>query len=337
MKRVERALRVAAVASIGLCGCQGSESVGASASAPGSPPEPTPSATELRLARGEYLVDHVGICLYCHSERDWTAPGFPEVANARGGGAVFPDEGVPGFVVSRNITPHALGDCTDEEIARAIREGMGCDGTRLFPAMPYHYFRAMADDDVAAVVAYLRTLEPIDNELPRTEVPEQVWATLPPHVPITEPVVAPDPSDPLAYGAYLATIGLCVECHTPIDAQGVPIGELGFGGGRIFVGPWGTVASANLTPAPSGIPHYDEALFRQVLRTCAVGARELNRLMPCEFYKGLSDADMSALFAYLQSLAPVDHSVSNVDEATPCARCGVPHGLGTRNAPLDEG
>lgn len=335
MIRVGRAFRIGLAAAALLVGCQESEPTGESGSAVGeAPAAASVSAEEARLARGDYLVNHVGICFYCHSEIDWEAPGFPQVAGTRGGGAVFPEESVPGLAVSRNITPYALGDCTDEEIVLAIREGKGCDGTRLFPVMPYFFFNSMSDDDVAAVVAYLRTLEPIENQLPRTEIPDEVWATIPHAPPVTEPVEAPDPSNRVAYGGYLATIGLCAECHTPLTPEGAPIEELAFAGGRILAGPWGTVATANLTPDPSGIPYYDEEMFREVLRTCKVGARQLNYLMPCEFYKGLTDEDISAIFAFLQSLPPVAHSVSNVEDPTPCPRCGLTHGLGERNQPL---
>lgn len=320
-------------AAVVLVGCQ-PEAADESGNVVGA--RQTSLTQEVKLARGEYLVNHVGICFYCHSEIDWQAPGFPQIAGTRGGGAVFPEEGVPGLAVSRNITPYTLGDCTDEEIARAIREGAGCDGTRLFPVMPYFFFNAMSDEDVLAVVAYLRTLEPIENELARTEIPEEVWATIPPAPPITEPVETPDPADEIAYGGYLATIGLCVECHTPLDPMGAPIQPLAFAGGRVLEGPWGRVATANLTSAPSGIPYYDEQTFREALRTCKVGARQLNHLMPCEFYKGMTDEDISAIFAFLKSLDPIEHSVSNVDDPTPCRRCGLSHGLGERNQEMSS-
>jgi mono/diheme cytochrome c family protein len=197
--------------------------------------------------------------------------------------------------------------------------------------MPYHFFRAMSDDDVAAVVAYVRTLKPIARELPKNDIPPPVMATLPAPVPVKEPVVAPSRKDKTAYGRYLATIGLCAECHTPIDPQGAPLPGLAFAGGRILDGPWGRVASANLTPDASGIPYYDEALFRSVLRTCKVKARELNQIMPCGNFKGLTDEDVSALFAFLKSLPPARHNVSNIDSPTPCPRCGQPHGLGAHN------
>jgi len=332
--RGNRLLWITSVAAAALAGSPDPGIARQSQAAVETPRQPAQSPKETRLARGKYLVEHVGICLYCHSEIDWKAPGFPQIEGAKGGGAVFPDKSVPGLVVSRNITPQALGDCTDEQIARAIREGSGCDGTRLFPVMPYHFFRAMSDDDVAAVVAYVRALPPVKRELPANKIPDEVWASLPPPESITAPVVAPARSDKAAYGRYLTTIGLCVECHTPVDQRGAPIPGLTFAGGRVFDGPWGRVAGANLTPDPSGIPYYDEALFRQVLHTCKVKARELNHIMPCEYFKGLTDEDVSAIFAFLRTLPPVAHDVSNIDDPTPCRRCGQPHGLGERNEPV---
>lgn len=328
MAKVDRLLRVGALAV--FAGTPGP----AMAQQPGSAaPVSRPAAAqkEARLARGRYLVEHVGICLLCHSEVDWKAKGFPPVAGTEGGGAVFPDKAVPGRVVSRNITPHAIGDCTDQQITRAIREGLGCDGSTLFPVMPYHFYRTMSDDDVAAVVAYVRALKPVTRALPKNDIPEPVMASLPAPEPITQPVIAPPRADKAAYGRYLATIGLCVECHTPVDQQGAPLPGLAFAGGRILEGPWGRVASANLTTDASGIPYYDEALFRSVLHTCKVKARELNHIMPCEYYKGLTDADVSAIFAFLRTLPSVAHDVSNIDAPTPCPRCGQPHGLGERN------
>jgi mono/diheme cytochrome c family protein len=334
MLRVARTLSMAAMATavLGLSAAPGIAQQPKAAAAASK--QPAKAQSEARLARGKYLVEHVGICLYCHSQIDWKAPGFPQVAGTQGGGAVFPDKSVPGLAVARNITPEGLRDCTDQQIERAIREGVACDGSRIFPVMPYHFFRVMSDDDVAAVIAYLRTLPPVKSDLPKTRIPDEVWAAIPPLPPVTEPVSAPPRSDKVAYGRYLTNIGLCVECHTPVDQTGAPLPGLAYAGGRILDGPWGRVASANLTPDPSGIPYYDEALFRSVLHTCKVKARELNHIMPCEYFKGMSDEDVSAIFAFLKSLPPVEHNVSNIDPPTPCPRCGQSHGLGDHNKPM---
>jgi mono/diheme cytochrome c family protein len=286
------------------------------------------------LARGRYLVEGPMHCLACHSELDWSAPGFPPLPGRRGVGAVFPDVSVPGLVVASNITPDpetGIGEWTDEELGRAIREGVGRDGRRLFPAMPYMFFRALSDDDLAAVIAYIRTLDPVRNQPPTTEIPEPVMASLPPHQPITEPVPAPDRSDPIAYGAYLTQIGNCIECHTPMTPEGHPIMELMLAGGRIMEGPWGKVAAPNLTTDPSGIPYYTEELFFEVMRTGMVSARDLNDIMIWGYFKDMTDDDLGAIFAYLQTLEPISHRVSNTEPPTPCSICGTSHGLGESN------
>jgi mono/diheme cytochrome c family protein len=301
--------------------------------------EPATPAGEISLEqaaveRGRYIVEGPGHCFHCHSEIDWSAPRHPQKAGRKGAGTVFPMEGLPGRVVSPNITPDpetGIGQWSDEELAVAIREGVSRDGRRLFPMMPYMAFRNMSDEDLAAVIAYLRTVEPVHNVLPLTELPEPVIQSLPPHVPVTEPVEAPDPSDAVAYGGYLVTLANCVACHTPVDEQGHPMMELAFSGGQKLVGPWGDVASANITPDPSGIPYYDEALFLATMRTCRVRARELNHLMPCEYYKNLTDEDLKAVFAFLGVLEPIQHRVSNTDPPTLCVLCGQMHGLGERN------
>jgi len=302
----------------------------------------TPAATEVAvtpeedlLERGRYLVEGPMHCLACHSEIDWSAPGIQPLPGRKGVGAQFPDVNVPGLVVASNITPDpetGVGEWTDEELGRAIREGVGRDGRRLFPAMPYMFFRALSDDDLAAVIAYIRTLEPVRNQPPATEIPEPVMASLPPHQPITEPVPAPDRSDPIAYGAYLTQIGNCIECHTPLTPEGHPIMELMLAGGRILEGPWGKAAAPNLTTDPSGIPYYTEELFIEVMRTGMVSARKLNDIMISSYFKNMTDEDLKAIFAYLQTLEPISHRVSNTEPPTLCPKCGQSHGLGDQNS-----
>jgi len=81
--------------------------------------------------------------------------------------------GFPGTVVAPNITPDretGIGNFTDDQLSRAIREGISHDGQTLFPMMPYVRFRQMSDEDLASVVVYIRTLAPIRNALPRTDI-----------------------------------------------------------------------------------------------------------------------------------------------------------------------
>ncbi|HWW63010.1 MAG TPA: cytochrome c, partial [Thermoanaerobaculia bacterium] len=122
-------------------------------------------ATPERLARGKYLAHHVTDCFGCHSDHI-DAFGFPPKPGTEGqGGMSFSKaDGFPGFLAVRNITPDpetGIGNWTDGEILRAIREGVDREGKALFPMMPYGGYKELGDEDAKAIVAYLRTIKPI--------------------------------------------------------------------------------------------------------------------------------------------------------------------------------
>jgi mono/diheme cytochrome c family protein len=290
-------------------------------------------ATPERVERGKYIVEAVAHCFQCHSDVDWKNGGAQPFAGRKGGGHNFADTDIP-FVVAPNISPDketGAGTWDDKTFVRALREGVGHDGRRLFPLMPYMNFRKMSDEDLASVVAYVRSITPVSNKLPKTVLPDEVKNALPPHEPITAPVPAPDMSDPIKRGAYLVTLGNCASCHTPSDQQGRPLPGLDFAGGFALKGPWGEVSSANLTPDSSGIPYYDEALFIETMRTGQVKARKLNSIMPWSYFGKMTDDDLKAIFAYLRTLKPVKHVVDNTEPPTHCNLCGGNHGFGDRN------
>ena len=294
--------------------------------------QPTPQ----RLARGEYLAEAVSGCMDCHAPHDWTRHDAPILPGMKGAGqemsATF--KGLPGRVVAPNLTPDfetGAGTWSDDALARAIREGIGHDGRALFPMMPYEHFRQLPDEDVASVVVYLRSLTPVRNSLPKTELifPVKYLIRSVPQ-PITEPVPEAEPSDPVKRGAFLVNAAACAECHTP-EKNGQPLPGMSFAGGRLFEGAFGRVSSANLTPAPSGIPYYDEAQFVQTIRTGYVGARRLNQIMPWAAFRNMTDQDLTAIYAYLKTLPPVGHRVDNTEPPTYCPIDKTEHGLGTQN------
>lgn len=291
-------------------------------------------ASPQRLERGRYLANSLTGCLDCHSPRDWSKHGAPIVSGREGSGEVFPANDLPGRIVAPNITPDpetGIGNWSDDQIARAIREGIGHDGRALFPIMPYLKFRAMSDEDVASIVVYLRSLPPIRHSLAPTVInfPVKYLIRSAPE-PITSPVSTPNPSDRLKWGEYLVTLGACSECHTPSE-QGKAIEGLDYAGGAVFSGPFGVVAAANITPDPSGIAYYDEALFVEIMRTGYVKARALNSIMPFGVYGKLTDDDLKAMFAYLQTLKPVSHRVDNSEPPSYCKLCRQKHGGGSLN------
>lgn len=273
--------------------------------------------TPERLKRGKYLVEGVVGCLDCHSERNGDPkPGEAPVFVHLGGGHIMVNEG--GMVVAAsNITPDeetGAGTWTDDQFARAIREGIGYDGRTLFPIMPYGDFRALSDEDLASVVVYIRSIEPVQNRPPKPQIPFPVSRLI---QSAPEPLLAPVPvtdTDPISRGRYLTHIGGCVDCHTPEDKMHRPIKDMEFAGGKEVEG--FPARSANLTPDASGTSYYDEALFVRVMRTGHVGARALNPPMPWWVYRNMSDDDLKAIFAYLRTVKPVHNRVDNSEIAT---------------------
>jgi len=290
--------------------------------------------TPQRLERGRYIATALSGCSYCHSPHNWSAPGTPFVAGMEGAGEILPYADLPGRIVAPNLTPDpetGAGRWTDDQLARAIREGVGHDGRALFPIMPYSHYREMTDEDVASVVVYLRSLPAVRNPVPPTEIifPVKYLIRSAPK-PLTSPVNEPSSSDLAKRGARLVNLAGCVDCHTP-QVRGENVPGLDFAGGFPFAGPWGFVASENITPDPSGISYYDEALFLEVMHTGQVKARALSPVMPIKVYKNLTDDDLKAMFAYLRTLRPLKHRVDNSQPATLCKLCQQKHGAGAEN------
>ncbi len=289
--------------------------------------------TEARRERGRYLVNGLLQCFVCHSERDWTQPGAPPVAGKEGAGAVWWDRP---WLVAPNLTPDTetgIGRWTDDMLARAIREGISHDGRTLHPEMWYGSFHSLADEDLAAVIVYLRSRSPVRNPLPTTRIPPERARELEAPLPLDGPVPMPDLADPVARARYYVRLADCAGCHT---SWYTPRNPGFFGGGNPIKRPRGVIYSANITWDPSGIPYYDEALFREAIRTGRVKARELNGAMPWVVFRNLSDEDLDAIFAFFRDVvAPVRHAIGNAYPPTDCAICGGKHPLGDRNRSLD--
>jgi len=273
-----------------------------------------------RIARGKHLYERVMDCDGCHSQGDMSRFGRPVTA-ARGKGFVFPGEmGLPGTVVGSNITPDretGIGAWTDGEKIRAIREGIGRDGQALFPMMPYPYYRNLSDDDVQSLVAYLNTLPPVPNPLPRTNLQFPVSLMIK-SAPQPVASVAPvESSNRLKYGEYLVTIAGCVDCHTQQDKGQLAPGKL-FAGGREFRLPTATVVSANISPdSETGIGRWSEQQFidkfYQYREYVEKGSPQVGpegvTLMPWLGLCQLSREELGAIYTYLMSQQPVHNAV----------------------------
>ena len=275
-------------------------------------------ATPERLARGQYLVNHVGACFDCHSERV-LAYGMPIKPGSEGARGFVWDAkiGFPGTLAASNLTPDpdtGLGKWTDGEIMRAIREGVDREGKALFPIMPYAHLRNMSDEDAMAVVAYLRTIKPIKYEKPKKalNVPLNFVEKFVPK-PLSGPVAAPDRKDSVAYGKYLTQIASCTECHTPKDDKGNALPGQDFAGGWEMHTPWFRVVTANITPHPStfvGRATKEEFIgrFRSWANFDASNApaapKGKNTLMPWIAYSKMTDEDLGAIYDYLKTVPP---------------------------------
>ena len=284
-------------------------------------PELRVERTPERLERGRYLAEHVSGCMECHSRRDWSRFAGPVMgALGAGGDCLGPESGAPGRICAPNITPDpetGIGSWTDGEILRAIREGVDRDGRALFPMMPYAEYRNLADEDAYAVIAYLRTLPAVENPVPRSEIdfPVSFFIKMVPQ-PLAGEVKPPGRSDQVAYGHYLATVSGCIFCHTPVDERNQPLPGMELAGGQVFKGPWGTVASANLTPHPNGLGGRTEQNFIGMFRAfsgpdaAAPVPASANTAMPWLSFSGMTDDDLAAIWAYLQTVPPVANSVT---------------------------
>ena len=290
--------------------------------------------TSARLERGRYLVEGPLHCFECHSQPDYKTPGAPSLAGTKGSGRNWTERGFP-WLFSPNISSDqetGAGKWTDDMLARAIREGIGHDGRALFPLMPYSSFSHLCDEDLAAVVVYVRSLAPISERQPQTKTPfplSLMLNILP--EPLNAAVPAPSLSTAVARGQYLAQISDCEGCHTPRGRMSPTMAGFEFAGGNVMGHDDTTVAASNITPDPTGISYYDEALFIKVMRTGHVGARQLIPIMPWVYLRNMSDDDLKDLFAYLQTVRPVNHSVDNTEPPTKCRKCGQVHGFGDRN------
>jgi len=286
--------------------------------------------TPVRMQRGDYLVHAVMHCMGCHSKFDGKADP-PVLAAKEGSGQVLFEEG--SFrIIAPNITSDpetGIGKWSDDAIARAIREGISADGRTLFPIMPYEQFRHLSDEDLASIVVFLRSLPPAHSDLPLNKIPFSFSCLIQAAPqPVTEPVPEPDLSTPTKRGSYLVKMATCTDCHTPLNSKFQPIPGLAMAGGNPMEQ---GVNSANITPDPSGIGYYDEALFVQTMRTGTVRARKLNSAMLWWVFRNMTDDDLKAMFAYLRTLKPVHHLVDNAEPPTLCKLCGQKHGLGDRN------
>lgn len=286
----------------------------------GKPADITISPSAQRLERGRYLANHVTVCIDCHSGRDWSTFSGPLVPGTQGKGGELFDEnmGFPGKIYAPNITPHHLAKWSDGEILKAISTGVNKDGKALFPLMAYKRFGKMDQEDIYSIIAYIRSLQPISNDVPQTTLnfPVNLINNTSPGPADFQKI--PDVKDSLKYGAYLINAAGCVDCHSQMD-KGSIIPGTEFGGGMEFKQPAGTIRSPNITMHPgNGLGKWTREMFVQRFKSYTdstaklqkLGIDELNTPMPWTMYAGMTAQDLSAIYTYLKSIKPIDNKVT---------------------------
>jgi mono/diheme cytochrome c family protein len=227
------------------------------------------------------------------------------------GGSLFEGDGYKAYAA--NITSDrqtGIGNLSDRQIIKAIREGLRPDGSTFGPPMPVEHYRRLSDRDVWALVTYLRAVRPVRNEVPQSTYEAPLPRAFGPFL---ESVREVPRSDKVGYGGYLAgPAGRCIECHTP----STPTGRRDFAnrlgaGGAPFEGPWGKVVSGNLTPdRETGIGAWSNAEIKvSITQGIRRDGTRLKGPMPFAYYARTSEADLDAIVAYLRSLRPVANRV----------------------------
>lgn len=259
------------------------------------------------VEHGKYVADMMG-CVGCHTP---FGPNGPDLDKAWAGGLEVPEKF--GTWRSPNITQDeatGIGTWTDQQIIDAVREGMRPDGERMFPIMPYPHYNVMSDDDAKALVAFLRTIEPISNKVERVHDLKIKPVEVPP-----AKGEKPNVDDPVAYGEYVASLMHCEMCHTPMTPKGPDMSKR-YAGGFPFELPMmgeGVVYSSNITPdEETGIGTWTD-------EDIATAIREMKSkdgsviLPPMAIYQsmwyGLKDEEVNAVAAYLKSIPAVKNKV----------------------------
>lgn len=274
------------------------------------------------IKHGEYLATNVAMCMHCHSQRDFTKYAGPVVSGTEGRGGMLFDEkfGLPGKIYSKNITPDnetGIGTWTDDELLRAITQGISKNGDTLFPLMPYPQFNRIAKEDLLSIIAYLRTLKPIKNKVPERQLMMPIAAAYPGQYlqASVDGNAKPSGGDIVKYGEYLITMADCGTCHSPLTPQGPDMSRK-YAGGYLFELASNKVQSANLTSdSATGIGSWTEERFLNKFlpyrkeEAYNINPGNENTVMPVIEIAGMKDNDLKAIYAYLRTVKPITNLV----------------------------
>jgi mono/diheme cytochrome c family protein len=296
------------------------------------------------VERGQYLAT-AGNCHSCH-----TSPGGDPFS---GGVAFTTDFGV---IYSTNITSDkasGIGNWTEKEFSRALREGISADGSHLYPVFPYTSFARTTDSDISALWAYISSVTPSQYTPPENSLrfPYKyrglltIWKAL--YLNSSPFKEDSSKSDDYNRGAYLVEgLAHCGSCHTPRNALGAEQSDLALSGGTYNdtvdsgkLRPW---AAVNLTPAQDGLGHWSKKDISSYLKTGHSNAAgtfgPMNKVITGNTSQ-LTKQDIDSIAVYLTEIEPIQRSTKSRMNSKDfnkaellytihCGTCHLPTGLG---------
>ena len=255
------------------------------------------------LERGKYLVEGILTCGNCHTPRG--EKGVLDVAHRHAGGPQV-WETAEYKVKPSNITMDketGIGAWSAQQIKAAIHDGKGTKGHQLSPQMPYAYYKIFTPSDLDAVVAYVQSVPAVSRKVdPPVYKVKQMVVDIPPGA--EKPMPESAMKDPVKKGFYLATIGHCMECHTPMK-DGHRDFKNGLGtGGEKFEGPFGVSVSRNITShKTNGIGAWsDDEIKRAITQGVRKDGSRLKPPMGFQWYATMTPDDLNAIVAYVRTI-----------------------------------
>ncbi|MGG9972664.1 cytochrome c [Ferruginibacter sp. SUN002] len=270
------------------------------------------------IARGKYLVYGPAHCADCHGAVGSEAQVNAGVEVPLSGGYVF--QIPPGDIHVPNITPDktGIGKLTDEQIARSLRNGVGYDGRAIFDFMPFHN---TSDDDLTAIISYLRTTKPVSNDVPKHSFSllGKILKALviKPTGPTGDVPKSVTPDSSIEYGRYLATsVANCRGCHTERDLKtGAFVGPDYAGGFEIEspVDKKYIFHTPNISPdkKTGHIVDWTEEMFISRFRK---GKLIPQSPMPWGPFGRMTDMELKAIYKYLKTVTPVERKIEKILE-----------------------
>ncbi|HZQ01041.1 MAG TPA: cytochrome c [Reyranella sp.] len=261
------------------------------------------ASAETSLERGSYLVNTIMTCGNCHSPK---GPPAAVAGKDFSGGLRFNEP--PFDVTAPNITSDketGIGNWSAADIKRLLQQNVRPNGTPIV-VMPTGFYNILLPSDLDAIVTYVQSIKPIKNKVPdpvyKLSVKHQIFPGA------EKPIKESDLKDKVARGFYLATIGHCMECHTPLVNGEMDFEHAMGAGGREFPGPWGTSVSRNITSSKTkGIGGWTDAeIKRAITQGIDKDGNKLKPPMGFGYYAHMTDEDVDAVVAWVRTLPAKD-------------------------------